>query len=327
LIKEVTDRRSKRWAAVSNSKNIDREFYELITKDPDRSYTFMCVCNPLVDDDEEEEGEEEDDDEHSSVIDEWSEDEHGSDPEDKPEKKKKKLPKSGPCDGGKTCPCTKTSAELPDYPFTFTRAGIGRHHAASDMMDMRNPDAMGMYTFNDHMAYGALEVVQNMMLDFDEAYQGNRLLELWSVLEGIALFVAKGEGELMSMADDGARIQETVEQLARMMLTGLAALEAENKLKEIKNVGLVIAFFLQLGETWQEMSLLGESAPSKAKTFKFIPEKLDRYLHAIAKRHDIDIPGIDDLDNDDDDDDDEVMMPKAGKDPWGWTKAFASYCK
>lgn len=32
-----------------------------------------------------------------------------------------------------------------------------------------NPDMFDMYTYNDHQAYGMLEVIQNLLLDWDEA--------------------------------------------------------------------------------------------------------------------------------------------------------------
>lgn len=58
-----------------------------------------------------------------------------------------------------------------------------------------------MYTFNDHEAYGSLEVVQNLLLDFDdalknknlhEAMSSKHLNEAWAVIEALGLFIRIG---------------------------------------------------------------------------------------------------------------------------------------
>lgn len=63
------------------------------------------------------------------------------------------------------------------------------------MAAVRCPDNFGMYTFNDHEAYGYLEVCQNLMLDWDEATTWQ---EQWFVCEGLALFLLR-EGQGFSM--------------------------------------------------------------------------------------------------------------------------------
>lgn len=63
------------------------------------------------------------------------------------------------------------------------------------MYDVRDPDNFGMYTFNDHLAYGALEVIQNLMLDYEEA---SNWQEQWWVCEALALFLfARGSNYVM----------------------------------------------------------------------------------------------------------------------------------
>jgi hypothetical protein len=44
-----------------------------------------------------------------------------------------------------------------------------------------------MYTFNDHEGYGCLEMLQNLILDFEEA-AGN-YKEQWVVCEALAFFL------------------------------------------------------------------------------------------------------------------------------------------
>lgn len=148
----VAQHAKTRWSKVSGSKNLDTDYIKSM-KDPEHAYEFMCNCNPMKsrDDDDYDEDDEEDEEE-----------ERGND------SAKKR------CDGGDTCPCGTPATSLPDHPYTISRAGIAKHRTAGDMMDFRDPDSFGMYTYNDHMAYGAVEVVQNMFLDFDEAYKAER---------------------------------------------------------------------------------------------------------------------------------------------------------
>jgi hypothetical protein len=129
-----------RWAHVSGSKNLYGDYFKSM-KDPAHAFEFMCICNPLK----------------SGGGDDWDEEEDEEAEGDDEEKAKK-------CDRGKTCPCTKTAASLPEHPYTFTRAGLARNTNANDMVDLRDPDTMGMYTYNDHMAYGCAKVVQNLLL-------------------------------------------------------------------------------------------------------------------------------------------------------------------
>ncbi|KAH7118260.1 hypothetical protein B0J13DRAFT_652218 [Dactylonectria estremocensis] len=117
-------------------------------------------------------------------------------------------------DKGRTCPCNKQFSELPSHPYTISKAGLARNHCAANMMNLRTPDFFAMYTFNDHAAYGALEMVQNVLLDFDEAFKNKKWQEAWSVVEAMAIFVRVGDGSLMFMADDGQIISETASQIA-----------------------------------------------------------------------------------------------------------------
>ncbi|KAI9151852.1 hypothetical protein HJFPF1_09063 [Paramyrothecium foliicola] len=300
-LKAKLAQRSGRWSSVSGSKNLDTDYWTSM-KDPKYAYEFMCVCNPA-------QNEEEDDDD-----DEEDEDSSGAD----------NINEKQPCDNGDKCPCGKTAASIPDHPYVVSRAGLRRHRMAGDMMDLRIPDAFAMYTFNDHASYGALEVVQNIIQDFDDALKANDRSEAWAVIEGLALFMLFGDGHSMAMADDGERISATAALLARMVLAALAMLEDDGQLaedSEIKNIGYIISLCLKMAATMRDMGLLEDAKPSKAKTFKFNGGNFDLYLLSYAKRAGITPVGVKDVD------DKGITMPKTAgtKDPWGWTKALAAY--
>jgi hypothetical protein len=165
--------RNKRWAAVSASGNADDE-YRLFVHNPVTAYDFVCMCQPPFsngdddEDDEDEEDEEEDEDE--------DEDEEAG------EKEKKVR-----CDGGETCLCNKPASEHPDHVWKLSAAGKRKFFTQRIHCQMRSPDNFNMYTFNDHEGYGVLEILQNLMLDFEEA-AGN-YKEQWAVCEGLAFFI------------------------------------------------------------------------------------------------------------------------------------------
>lgn len=44
-----------------------------------------------------------------------------------------------------------------------------------------------MYTFNDHSAFGALEVVENLLVDFSEFKESWR--DRWAICEAMVLYL------------------------------------------------------------------------------------------------------------------------------------------
>lgn len=147
---------SKRWAAVSGSRNVDAEYKYKKNKDgEDRAYEYICVCKlPWVGNSNDEEDEDEEDEDEEEEED---EDEAGE---------KTKNPE---CDAGVTCLCFKLAAEHPEHRWIITKAGLHKFLAQRVMTDLRCPDMFNMYIYNDFHGYGVLEVFENLLLDYAEA--------------------------------------------------------------------------------------------------------------------------------------------------------------
>jgi hypothetical protein len=162
---------SKRWSKVSSSRNIDAEYKWMRDRDLEKAYSYVCICTaPFArDDDDDDEDEDEDEDEEEE-----GEEEEGE--EEEPPKQR--------CDGGRTCLCDKPASEHPDHPWQILQAGKLKWLMQRSMCDIRDPDGFGMYIYNDWSAWGALEVLENLILDFVEA-KGN-WKEQWVVVEGMA---------------------------------------------------------------------------------------------------------------------------------------------
>jgi hypothetical protein len=322
LVKAKHASRSKRWAAVSGSKNLDAEYFTKMIKDADKAYEFTCVCNPLGSQGDEDEDEWDD-------VDDEDEDEDDEDADEDVEMQHDEAKGTGQkCDRGKTCPCTKPASEIPSHPYTFTSAALAKYHMASDMAMLRNPDAFDMYTFNDHSAYGALEVVQNLIFDFNEANVAGDWQEAWTVVQALGLFLQKGEGLDMSLADDGEQISKTAVLVAKMALTSLAMLENGGHLEDpaVKtNAAWIVALYLAVTRSFRDMGLL-EDEPSGGK-FKFDPDHVDRYLAAYATRLGLDVPDRRDWPEDETTEMPQTTTATAASDPWGWKTAYNKYSK
>lgn len=91
-----------------------------------------------------------------------------------------------PCDFGKTCLCEKLVEEHPDHPYSFSRGGIQKFTTTSILCDLRNPDTFEMYIYNDFYGYGLMEVVGNLLLDFEEAKDDWK--QQWYICEAMTLF-------------------------------------------------------------------------------------------------------------------------------------------
>ncbi|KAJ5532548.1 hypothetical protein N7494_009100 [Penicillium frequentans] len=270
------------------------------------AYDYICLCKPFHrwgsdGDDEEDEEDDEDEDED----------------EDDAEKEKE-----APCDIGKTCVCFKPAAEHPEHPWVITNAATWKLRTLNIMISMRDPDAFGMYTYNDHFGYGILEMLQNLILDFEEAKTWK---EQWAICEGTALFFARGNADPLWMVDDGEGVEAVISLIGTMFVTTLAMLDREGLLKpdsEAKSLGAVMAAFIRV---------IAEVGPD----YGIEAGSLNAKVLAYAKKHNIELKGLSDIADTDNykkykEDADKLELPASDDqkgDPWGWKKALTQYKK
>lgn len=158
--------RPARFSDVSATANTWQHWRHFVEKDPGHAYAFVCFCRlphhrgPAdLDPFEEVDPEEEDDeDEEEPAL----------------------------CDGGETCICQKPAGENPEHKWVLSRAGYRMLVYQHILTSIRSPDSFGMRTINDHGALGALEVVENLLVDFDEFKEGWR--DRWAVCEAVVLY-------------------------------------------------------------------------------------------------------------------------------------------
>lgn len=82
-------------------------------------------------------------------------------------KKKKEKMKRARCDRSKTYFCNQPASDHPEHDWVITDAGYQKFLSQFTMLDVRDPDNFDMHTYNDHLAYGALECIHALFLDYE----------------------------------------------------------------------------------------------------------------------------------------------------------------
>ncbi|RAK73190.1 uncharacterized protein BO72DRAFT_480449 [Aspergillus fijiensis CBS 313.89] len=183
-----------------------------------------------------------------------------------------------------------------------------RLNTYQDMLNLRNPDAFDMYTFNDHAGYGAIEVAQNMLLDFQEA-AGN-WKEQWAICEALALLFNTDSLDPMVGIDDGDLFGETMIILELMFLSMLADLEQQAD--AMRSDGFI------------------EAPEGKKKKKTYAGEHFVPYLLAYGAKHNITMYGPSNIadiiaEAEEEAEEQNVELPAAAQDPWGWATCFKAY--
>lgn len=182
--------RSKRWAKVSASANAEAN-YRMLWKDEKEAYSFITLCQPSFmqysdsDSDSDSDSEEESEEEEESDSEEQEEEDGRTEEEKEKDKANGRL---GPrCEEKAKCICFLPTSLNPEHKWTISFAGFHKFQNQFIQASLRVPDNFDMYTINDHAAYGSLEVLQNLFLDYEDATREQRggWREQWAVCEGM----------------------------------------------------------------------------------------------------------------------------------------------
>ncbi|RAH41046.1 uncharacterized protein BO95DRAFT_374144 [Aspergillus brunneoviolaceus CBS 621.78] len=205
-----------------------------------------------------------------------------------------------------------------------------RLNTYQDMLNLRNPDAFDMYTFNDHAGYGAIEVAQNMLLDFKEA-AGN-WKEQWAICEALALLFNTDSLDPMVGIDDGDLFGETMIILELMFLSMLAELEKQGQLAHVRNLGWVMGMVTREADAMRSDGFIEapEGMKKKKKKKAYAGEHFVPYLLAYGVKHNITMYGPSNIadiiaEAEEEAEEQNVELPAAAQNPWGWATGFKAY--
>ncbi|GIJ98243.1 hypothetical protein Aspvir_000358 [Aspergillus viridinutans] len=313
--------KSTRWSRVSGSGNADAAYKSSI-EDPVKAYSYVCICRLPSDDGDDGEDERDRENEDDREI--------GDDREDEDDWEDETSKSS--CDAGKTCLCNKPAAEHPNHPLILSNAGKSKWFTQHTFLDLRCPDAFRMYTFNDHEGYGALEVVQNLFIDYVEA--SFYWQEQWAVCEATAMLYMSDALAPLNFVDDADAVYATLVLAGRMFLAMLAKLEHLNLLtpdSEVKNLGFIMASYIKLAATEDILDLHDITDEVKKnngtdETITFVRSDFPSHILAYAKKYNIKLVGPTGIDKIIEDLDDEAEVPERDEEPFGdpWNFADAS---
>ncbi|OTB04630.1 hypothetical protein M426DRAFT_320745 [Hypoxylon sp. CI-4A] len=319
--------RNKRWSAVSASANADAD-YKTTWKNPDKWYSYVTICCPIrssSEDDDEDEDEDEDDDDDDDGDD--NDKKKGKDVDDDDAEDEDR---SGPGCGEKNCVCLKPPAENPEHPWLVSQAGYRKYRTQHIYFSLRDPDSFGMYTSNDHLGYGCVEMLQNLFLDYVEAAErGWR--EQWAICEGLILWLFNPSSDVMLMIDHAELVRDTMQMVGRMFLDMLAKLDNRNLVgdaTDVKNLGTIMAMYIKLPPKVRPMGVLDEEPDDDDEKEEFHPDRFDDAILSYANRRGVTLQGPGDIDKLTANLTGEVQLPKKGvKDPWNWEDELKEYTK
>jgi len=148
-----------------------------------------------------------------------------------------------------------------------------------------DPDSFGMYLCNDWRGWGMQEIMENMMIEFNQSFRAKdeRIEKMWSVVSAVGLWLNEEDhiGPLIGN-EDGKTTCELFGLLGCALLTVLAAIEAAGELKpdsRFLDLTLGIAYYLELSHDLPAYGIEGEciawrnEAVNYFKKGKLDPEK------------------------------------------------------
>ncbi|KAI1295809.1 hypothetical protein F5Y03DRAFT_399149 [Xylaria venustula] len=311
---EYVPPRSKRWSAVSASANAEAD-YRMVWKDEKKAYSYVTLCSAFYLESDDEEDEEEDEDSDGDRSDDEEEEEEEEEDEDEEEEGDEgdSTERLGPRCGKKRCQCFKPYASNPEHPWVISWAGHRKFMNQFLHAFVRNPDNFSMYTWNDHAGSGILEVIENLLLDYEDA--------------------AKEQcGEWREHYEDGDRVNEIMRLVGRMFLAMLAQLDGLGLVGDataVQSLGCTMAMYMDLASIMRSANVISDE-PRKEYTNKtrFQPDYFEDAVLTYANRRGVTLQGPDDIEELMAQADGDIELPEKGdKDPWGWKAAFKKYAK
>ncbi|KAI1132578.1 hypothetical protein F5Y10DRAFT_230878 [Nemania abortiva] len=349
---EFVPPRSKRWSTgISGSANAEAD-YRMIWEDEERAYSYITLCQAFYvqsddededeeDEDDEDEDEDEDKDKDDGDADKDKDDEDEAEDEDEEEGEGEKddddddgAERLGPRCEKKACVCFKPLSSNPEHPWVISWAGMKKFDTQFAHMDLRIPDYFDMYTFNDHGAYGSMEVVQNLLLDFEEAAKEKRgeWREQWAVCECTVHWLMHQVGTMFLMSDDGEGVQESMRMVGRMFLAMLAQLDDLGLVGDataVKSLGCTMAMYMVLASDMVISNALKDDARKPyGDAGKFQPDYYGDAILTYANKRGVTLRGPPKIEEIIADAEGDVTLPaKNAADPWGFKAALRSYKK
>ncbi|KUJ07634.1 uncharacterized protein LY89DRAFT_742862 [Mollisia scopiformis] len=131
-----------------------------------------------------------------------------------------------------------------------TQAGMKRSFEIREEVDKRDPDMHEMYIYNDFAGYGVIEVMENVLLEFNEIIFKKEIspIEKWTIMEGLTTYLHIGDHMTWMMNDNSEAIEDVLNMMGIMFITALEMLHESKLIGGTSplpdNVGIMTLLFL-----------------------------------------------------------------------------------
>ncbi|KAL8650287.1 MAG: hypothetical protein Q9226_005206 [Calogaya cf. arnoldii] len=186
------------------------------------------------------------------------------------------------------CMCMRFASANPSHPFCLTKKGEDLYRAWRREQVKRDAEAFGVIAWTDYSGYGTAEVVGNILHAFDQVIRAEAedIWTIWAHIEGMARFLTQDNWRFyrklpphypfssLSIQNQSNILNSTITDIddaeangKRVMLIGTAILTAIDSLiaadlfspdSAIRNIGFIIALFLEFVVTYEETCEDGE---------------------------------------------------------------------
>ncbi|EMD69225.1 hypothetical protein GGP41_004763 [Bipolaris sorokiniana] len=115
-----------------------------------------------------------------------------------------------------------------------------------------DPDNFHMHIYTDWTSWGIIEIGENMMIEFNKAYQSKeptRLEEMWVIISAVGLWLNEGNCVSQLIEGEAEDVPMFIGLLGCALLTTLAAVEKAGELKpdsRFIDLALVIAYYMEV---------------------------------------------------------------------------------
>lgn len=160
-----------------------------------------------------------------------------------------------PEDEAKRSMFNKLAANHPEWPYTIMAESWRRLCDWTRRSSYCNPQLFNMYIYTDFEAYGILELLENLIIDFNGAFEEKDINKMWSILATLANWLNHESSQAWVSVDDSERAANTFQVVGCAFLTALHLIDREGELKQdskFRDLGLVMALFLQAGASTPE---------------------------------------------------------------------------
>jgi hypothetical protein len=185
----------------------------------------------------------------------------------------------------------KPAIDHPKYKWIFSKPALGIWKELCQQSENRHPEAFETYLSTDFYGYELQEVVENAIVwfakEFNRPLKNRDSVKLWTIVEGLALYLCQENLMPWYLIDDSTRVADTMHLVGLALPAALNRLEHDGLLRPgspVKNLALVLSMFFHWAQDSPYSNLLRCASSDGADAWLGVAA-------LYARKHNIDIEG------------------------------------